>query len=293
MEKFKKALRWFSPPGWVTLLLTAASAAGLVWVFRRGMEEHPVAYAVYMVAFYTLCAVCVKVPAAVRGGKGLVLSNPHAHRYFTDRPFKAKVKLYSSTALNMAYGIFKLVIGIVYHSVWFVSVAVYYMLLSLLRLLLVSADRRSGTLSPEEDLPRQWRSYRACGWLMLLLNGAITGMVIQMVWQNRGYSYPGYVIYVSAAYTFYRLTMAIVRAVKSRRETSPVYAAAGVMDLCAALMSIFALQTAMFSSFGAEMTAEGRFLMNILTGGGVSALVVCAAVWMIVRSNKALKACKL
>ena len=127
---------------------------------------------------------------------------------------------------------------------------------------------------------------------MLLLNAAVTVMVVQMVWQNRGYSYPGYVIYVSAAYTFYRLTMAIVRAVKNRKDHSPVFAAAGVMDLCAALMSIFALQTAMFSSFGGDMTAENRFLMNTLTGTGVSILVLCAAVVMIVRATKAVRKMK-
>ena len=292
MEKFRNLLRWFSPTGWVSFFLVNGAAVGLVWVFWKGMDEHPVAYAIYMLAFYALCVVCVKVPGAFRSGKGLVLSNPHARRYFTDKPFKAKFKLYSSTVLNLAYGVFKLMIGIVYHSVWFGSVAVYYMVLSLLRFLLITANRRTEQLEPAEKNLRQWKSYRICGWLMLLLNAAVTVMVVQMVWQNRGYSYPGYVIYVSAAYTFYRLTMAIVRAVKNRKDHSPVFAAAGVMDLCAALMSIFALQTAMFSSFGGDMTAENRFLMNTLTGTGVSILVLCAAVVMIVRATKAVRKMK-
>lgn len=293
MEIWKKVLRYFSPPAWVSFLLVNGAAAGLVWVFLDGMDEHPIAYAVYALSFYALCVVSVKVPSAVKGGKALVLSNPFANRYFTDKPFRVRFKLYSGTVINVAYGVFKLVIGIVYHSEWFGSVAVYYMVLAVLRFLLISAHRRSDRLEAEQEkLLHQWKSYRICGWLLLLLNGAITGMVIQMIWRNRGYSYPGYVIYVSAAYTFYKLTMSIIRAVKDREGRSPVFTAAGAMDLCVALMSIFALQTAMFSSFGAEMTEESCFLMNSLTGGGVSFAVVCIAVFMIIYSNKTIKSFK-
>ena len=289
MEVFKKILRWFSLPGWAVFFLTVGSSAGLVWVFANGKDEHPMAYAIYVLSFYTLCAVSLKVPPAVRGGKAVVLSNPFANRYFTDKPFRARFKLYSGTAVNVAYGIFKLTIGIVYHSVWFGSVAVYYMVLAVLRFLLISAHRRSDRLEAEQEkLLHQWKSYRICGWLLLLLNVVITGMVIQMIWKNQGYSYPGYVIYVSASYTFYKLTMSIIRAVKNRKGQTPVFTAAGAMDLCVALMSIFALQTAMFSSFGAEMSADDRFLMNSLTGGGVSVVVVCIAVLMILRSSKIL-----
>lgn len=286
MEKLRKVLRWFRPPGWVSFFLVNGAAAGLFWVFLMGNEEHPMAYGVYVLSFYALCVVSVKLPEAVRRAKGLVLSNPLARRYFTDRSFKARLKLYSSTVINITYGIFKLAIGIVYHSAWFGSVAVYYMVLSVLRYLLVSAHRRTDALEGEQKRLRQWKSYHLCGWLLLVLNTTITGMVFQMIWRNRGYSYPGFIIYVFAAYTFYRLTMSIIRAVKNRHNHSPVFAAAGAMDLCVAVMSIFALQTAMFSSFGGEMSADDRFLMNSLTGGGVSLLVVCIAVFMIIRSHR-------
>lgn len=289
METLRKLLRWLHPPAFAALLLAAASGAGLVWVFLNGMEEHPAAYAIYLLSFYSLCAAAAAVPGAVRKGKALVCGNAHARRYFSDAPFRARLKLYSGTVINLAYGIFKLTIGILYRSVWFGSVACYYMVLALLRLLLVSSDRRSTKLEGQrEKLRQQWRSYRACGWLLLLLNAAIAGMAIQMIWQNKGYSYPGFVIYASAAYTFYRLTMAVVRAVKNRRTPSPIFSAAGVMDLCAALMAVFALQSAMFASFGGELPPDTRLLMNILTGGAVSAAVVCLAVFMIVRGTVSL-----
>ena len=52
------------PPLWVILVLTALCAAGLAAVFAGGYTEHPLAYAVYVLAFYalgTLCAYCWKV----------------------------------------------------------------------------------------------------------------------------------------------------------------------------------------------------------------------------------------
>ena len=80
--------------------------------------------------------------------------------------------------------------------------------------MLIRGDRNNGQIDGKEQrLLHDWRSYHYCGWLLLILNAAISGMVVQMIWQNRSYSYPGFIIYASAAYTFYRLTMAIIRTV--------------------------------------------------------------------------------
>lgn len=64
---------------------------------------------------------------------------------------------------------------------------------------------------------------------MLLLSLAMAGMIVQMVLQNEGYSYPGTVIYASAAYTFYSLVLAAVNL--GRRTAGLLLSAAKIVNL--------------------------------------------------------------
>lgn len=291
MERYKKIVLRMLYPGWIiSILLTIFSAAGLVYVFLNDLTEHLTAYIIYVISFYTLCVLVAAIPGIVKKCRKKVYSNNYAARYLTERELRARISLYTGTVVNLAYSVFKLIMGIWFRSVWFGAVAVYYMVLCLIRFLLIRNDRRIRNIKQDKKRTiNQWNSYRTCGWLLLILNATMTGMVFQMVWQNKSYSYPGFVIYASAAYTFYRLTMAIVRMIKLKKAGNPLLSAAKALDFSVALMAIFSLQTAMFSSFGGDMSEAVRRLMNIMTGGTVCLAVVCIAVYMLLRSGKVLK----
>lgn len=294
MEKTKKILlRLLYPHGVIVGLLAILAAAGLIYVFAGGLEDTFISYVVYMFSFYALCVLVAAMPAVVKRCRALIYGNTHAARYLTERELRTRISLYTGTVINVVYAVFKLVTGIVFRSVWFGAVAVYYMVMGLIRFLLVKGDRKIGRLVSEENrILTEWTSYHICGWLLLALNATMTGMVFQMVWQNKSYSYPGFIIYASAAYTFYRLTMAIIQMVKIRKDNNPLFSAAKALDLSVALMAIFALQTAMFTSFGAETSETLRQTMNAATGGTVCLAVVCIAVYMIVRSGIAIRTIK-
>ena len=110
------------------------------------------------------------------------------------------------------------------------------------------------------------------------------GMIVLMVLTDSGYSYPGYVIYLSALYTFYTIILAIVNLVKFRKLGSPILLAAKVLNFVAALMSLLGLQTAMISQFSTE-GEDFRRRMNAITGGGVWIAVILAAVTMLLHSR--------
>lgn len=290
MEKFKQiALRLLFPHKAVVVLLVIVSAAALTYVFTNGLEAHPIAYIAYPLSFYALCTVVARVPDAVKNSKTKIYSIPQAARYFSEQELRFRVSLYNSTALNLAFGIFKLTVGILFHSVWFGAVGIYYMVLSLTRYLLIKKDRALQVEQAETEL-LQWQSYRIGGGFLLILNVTMSGIIFLCIRQNQSYTYPGFIIYASAAYTFYRLTMAIIQNIKLRNHNKPLFLAAKIMDLSAALMSIFALQTAMFTTFGSDTEEAMRQLMNSLTGGTVCFIVVCMAVYMLVRANKEIKA---
>ncbi len=148
--------------------------------------------------------------------------------------------------INLLYIVMKLVSGILYRSTWFIALAVYYILLAVMRFLLV---RRLNV----QDEVSELRRYRLCGVMLLFMNQALADIVIFMVHQNQGFDYPGLLIYAMAAYAFYAVILAIVNVVKTRRHNSPILSAAKAINLVAAMVSILSLETAMLAQFGGMM----------------------------------------
>lgn len=105
-----------------------------------------------------------------------------------------------------------------------------------------------------------------------------------MIKTNSGFSYPGYVIYFSALYTFYIMGMSIRNLEKYKKLGSPILSAAKVLNFVSAMMSVLGLQTAMLSVFSAN--GEGfRRLMNTVTGSIVYLAVVIIAVYMLIMAS--------
>jgi len=285
MRNMKRLLQL---PTIVTVLLGMISLAGLIWVFQGGYETHPLAYAIYLLSFYTLCTVIFAVPDWIRICQ-------RRRRQNADNATGLKIKkrtqgLIVGIVINLIYALMKLFSGFTNHSVWLAAVGGYYLMLCLLHgylLLRLQTGRQISDRTQKEH--RSWNSYRTCGWLILVLNLSMTGMVFLMIWENYTFSYPGIMIYASAAYTFYRLTMVIINTTKLKKSDEPIFAAAHSVDFCMAVVSIFTLQTAMFVSFGADLAPQTQHLMNSLTGGTVCFTVMCVAVFMICYPSRQLR----
>lgn len=206
-------------------------------------------------------------------------------RYLEDYLFRSKVSLHRGLVINILYIAIKLFSGFWYRSVWFVALAVYYLLLSVMRFFLAQYVRK---VPIGQDIPSELRRYRMCGYMLLLMNQALIGIVVLIVYQNKGYSYPGYLIYAMAAYTFYAFLTAIMNVVKSRKQGSPVLSAVKAINLTAAIVSMLSLETAMLAKFGGDDPAFRR-VMTSATGGGVCLSILIMALYMIVRANKKLR----
>lgn len=80
----------------------------------------------------------------------------------------------------------------------------------------------------------EYGCYRRIAWFLFLLNIPMGGMILLMVKTNSGFSYPGYIIYLSALYTFYTMGMSINNLVKYRKLGSPILSAAKVLNFVSA-----------------------------------------------------------
>ena len=167
-------------------------------------------------------------------------------------------------------------------SYWFMVLAVYYVIMAVMRYLLVRYVRiqKIGT-----DILSEWKRSRICACILLLINLSLSGAVLMILYQHRGYDYPGIMIYVMAMYTFYALTMSIVDIVKYRKMGSPIMSTAKIVSLSAALVSMLNLETAMFAQFGTDMAPQDQNLMIMLTGAGISITVVTLSVVLIAKAT--------
>ena len=269
------------PPKWVLLTLPPIVFAALTHVLLQGEDSMP-AYILYGVSAYCLTLWILPLPRLFRKVRAAVQcrldGTAFGRAYRGSLAFRGSVGLYAGMTANLLYAVFRALAGIRFASVWFLSIAIYYLLLGILRLSLILSDRN-------RKRKTELRCYRRTAWLLFLLNIPMGGMIALMVLTDSGYSYPGYVIYLSALYTFYTMILAIVNLVRYRKLGSPILSAAKVLNLIAALMSLLGLQTAMISQFSPGEESFRR-IMNAVTGGGVWCAVILIALTMLLRSRK-------
>lgn len=277
---FLKALR---PPKWIVVTAPPLVYSLLIYILVTGKSQNILAYVTYVLSAYCLAIWIIPMPGLIKAFKQSkavqrLTGFEIGRKYRGDLAFRGSISIYQGMTVNFLYVVFRVAVGAIYASVWFISMAVYYLILGILRLYLIVCYRNRNDGSSE-------RCYTHTARLLFLLNIPMGGMIILMVLTNSGYSYPGYVIYVSALYTFYTIIRSAINIVKYRRLGDPILSAAKVLDLIAAMMSVLGLQTAMLTQFNSNGESFRR-LMNALTGSAVWLAVIITAVYMLIHGKK-------
>ncbi|MGN1097476.1 MAG: hypothetical protein ACI4SS_01110 [Clostridia bacterium] len=299
MRQIKRILKKvFCLPPLSTVLIAVPSFALVIYVLASEVEYTVLSYIAYTASAYAMIITVTGINGIADSARRninnhpimkKVKRHPLGNRYVSDRAFRGEVSLYMGLAVNLCYAVFKFLTGGIYGSVWLAAIGVYYLALSVNRAFLVHCLRKSSALKTKDEKPEyELRCYRVTGILMLGLNAAMGRMILQMICQNRGYSYPGYVIYVSAMYAFYAFIAAVMNLFAYRRVGSPILSASKAISFVGALMSVLALQTAMIDRFDSGRENFRRF-MNTITGTCVVVTVIFVAVFMIVYANKRLR----
>ncbi len=274
-------------PLWIILPLVLLSAILLSLIFVRGMEEHPLAYAVYVLSFYTLSVLSVfcyrTLPGYIRRARAWLYSTELGNRFMTDAVFKTTVMLYVGLAVSILYSVANVVFAIQLHTAWYNIFAGYYAIIGIMRFLLLRYVNRNPI---GEGSVGEWRRMRLCGIILTLINLSVSSAVLMMLFFDRGAKYDGLFIYVVAAYTFYAVTLSVINIVKYRKYKSPVLSSVKVLSLATALVSMLMLTAAMLSSFGGETPEETK--KGLIAGAGalISALILTLSSYMIIRSTK-------
>lgn len=288
LKKIGKALLF--PHIAIMILLIPIATVLLVGSMVFVGTESLIAYVSYVLSAYTLTVWCMKIPNIIRFFKAFKNENKYARRWLDDARLRVNVSLYGSLVWNTIYGIFQLWLGFYHGTFWFSSFGVYYILLGVTRFFLAAHTRK---YEPGDKILSELHKYRACGWILLLMNLALAIIVFFMVYWNRMFEHHMITAIAMAAYTFTSFTFAIINVVKYRKYNSPVYSASKAISLAAALVSMLTLESTMLTTFsdGTMSPLEQKIMLGA-TGGVICALIVATAIYMIARSTEKIKAFK-
>lgn len=284
-KKLGKALLF--PHAAVTAILIPTATAALVFAMLYLDESSPLRIAAYVLSFYTLTVVCVRVPDIIAYCKKFKNTNKYVKLWSGDVRLRMKITLGGTVLWNCGYAFLQLGIGIYHGSAWFYSLAAYYFSLALMRAFLAQYTFR---YKPGERMRDELKRYRICGCIFLLMNLALSGMMFYMIRGDRVVRHNEITTITLAAYTFASFTMAIVNVVRYRKFNSPVFSASKAISLAAACVSVMTLENTMLYTFNNEtMTAQTHRLFMALTGAAIAGFIILMAVYMIVRGSKQIK----
>lgn len=174
---------------------------------------------------------------------------------------------------NLLYGLYMGVLGVVLHSWWFIALAAYDIVLTVLRFALELCR----TNRPEEI---QRFVPRFTGGMLLFLSVTMAGITYLCLLDERGSHHHVIVMITLALYAFTKITLAIVRMVRHRDDRHPAVRCLRNVRLADGAVSIFALQRSMLVSFEG-MTPQNIQLMNALTGTAVYLMIAILGINLI------------
>lgn len=283
----KKLWQWIKRPhGWALIpvyIFTAAFiAAAIAFTVVDSESFSFVAYIFYALAAislgYSVYTVVVYAPVFKRKTVEWLKSHEFTAKLYGQYGFRTIVFAVVSFVISTAYAVFNGTLGIVYLSLWYGALGAYYLLLALTRGGVLVYHRRKVKYDEAEMKLRAAVTYSACGVMLILLPLALSFAILEMVISERAFVRAGMMIYVSAAYTFYKIITSTVNIFKARRDDDLTVQAIRNVNLADALVSVLALQTAMFHEFSPE---ESFGLANSVTGAVVCALTAATGVFML------------
>ena len=247
-------------------LLAIGGAMASLFLIPQDAPHAFVSYLLYALSaillgysVYTLVLVLPKAKSHfVSFLEGHTLTHTLLHSY----GYRTLVSAALSFLISIIYGGFNGYLGISEASIWYGALAAYYIFLALVRGWVLLGYRA------KTDALAKAKNYRLTGVFLILIHLSLSAAIAQMIFQDRGFQYGGLVIYAVAAYTFYKITVAIIHFIRTRTSEDLTVRATRNINLADALVSILALQTALLHTFGQEGVDISLF--NTLTGSVVS-----------------------
>ena len=183
--------------------------------------------------------------------------------------------------LNIIFALYNGVLGIFYSSIWFAALCVYYIILSVMRYAAIRWEKKNAVMGGMTELSVM----RLSGAMLIVLSVVLAVTNLISMKNNIEIRYSTVVMISIAAYTTFKVTLAIVNAVKVKKRKSYLLTALRNIGCADAAASVLSLQRSMLVSFDGMSRSEIQ-LMNILTGAAVFVFVMIVGIAMVSKKDR-------
>ena len=185
-------------------------------------------------------------------------------------------------AFNLLYAVYHCVLGILNRSFWFIAMCAFYGILAIMRFSAVLCERNRQK-SPDYDT--EWFVMKLSGLLLVVLGTVLAAVNYISLSQNIAARHEEIMMITIATYTFYKITMAVVKAVRQHKNPSPLLRTIRNISYAEVSASILTLQRSMLVSFGTMSTGNIHF-MNAVTGAAVCLFILILGLSMVMKSKR-------
>lgn len=210
---------------------------------------------------------------------GRLVKTEAGRRLVSEQRYRMVLAAGAGFVLNLLYALYHGVLGVAGLSLWFLTMCAYYTVLGVTRFSAVLCEYKNGSEETEFFV------MKLTGLMLILLSLVLSGVNYVSLSGGIAAKYGEILMITIATYTFYKITMAAIRAVRQRKNPSPLLAVIRSIGYAEVAASVLTLQRSMLVSFGAMDHAKAH-TMNMLTGAAVCLFVLALGVSLIRRGRR-------
>lgn len=170
-------------------------------------------------------------------------------------------------------------LGVWYASFWHGSICIYYILLSLLRGTLLTAERMAGHEQPHAAADRRRKVFRITSVIVLVMNLALAAPVSLMVLDRRPIRTGLVPAIVSAAYTTYKVSTSAVRL--KRAKGTILEQELSLIRFVDALVSVLVLQNTLIVAVDGGISPQLFQLVAVSSAAILLLIFIISVVWFV------------
>ena len=214
--------------------------------------------------------------------KEYALSKAHktklGSRLIEDKRYRIIVKSVLSLVFNLLFAFYNGILGAISSSLIFTASSVYYMLLSAMRFSAVLLNRKGNRQNDRLIVS-------IVGVMLIILSVVFHIMVIVSMKYHTAALYGTVTMIAIATFTFTKITMAVITAVKQKGEHSKFFKAVNAIRYSEVAVSLLIMQQSMLVSFeGAD--EKTSVILNACTGAGVCFFILALGIITLKNSRK-------
>lgn len=212
--------------------------------------------------------------------------NKYIEKWKEDYEFKTVVSAGGSFLVTSAFALYNGYLGILYSSMWYGTICVYYLLLVILRGSIIIAGKKYSMRKNWDDIRK--KVYLAEAIVLLLLNLSLVIPISIMVLQQKPMNLTLIPAITMAAYTTYKIIMASINLKRRNRISDSLIRLLRTINFIDALVSILALQNTLIM-VNSKGEVNGMLPLTSITSGAIWLAILIISVSALVKSIRSIK----